>query len=89
MISVRAATLADLPGITEIHNHYVLHTHITFDVAPWQPDQRVTWFHEHSGDGRYRMLVACDEDAAVPVRQILERSLDGTPAGSVKIKRQR
>ena len=65
MISVRAATLADLPGITEIHNHYVLRTHVTFDVAPWQPDQRVTWFHEHSGDGRYRMLVACDEDAAV------------------------
>ena len=65
MISARAATLADLPSITEIHNHYVLHTHITFDVEPWRPEDRIAWFEEHSGEGRYRMLVACDDDGAV------------------------
>ena len=64
-ISVRTATLEDLPGITDIHNHYVVHTHITFDVKPYRPEDRVSWFHEHSGDGRYRMLVACDDGGCV------------------------
>ena len=60
-VSVRPATLEDLPAITGIHNHYVMHTHITFDVRPYRPEERVSWFHEHSGGGRFRMLVACDE----------------------------
>ena len=64
-ISVRTATLEDLPGITEIHNHYVAHTHITFDVQPYRPEDRVSWFHEHSGEGRYRMLVACEDRGRV------------------------
>ncbi len=65
MISVRAAAVADLPSITEIHNHYVLHTHITFDVEPWRTAERLSWFHEHSGEGRYRILVARDDGGAV------------------------
>jgi len=65
MIFVRAARMADLPSITGIHNHYVLHTHITFDVEPWTPGDRVTWFEEHSGEGRYRTLVACDDAGTV------------------------
>src|SRR5262249_6291935 len=58
-------TLEDLPSITTIHNHYIVHTHITFDVRPNQPEDRVSWFHEHSGGGRYQMLVACDGDGSV------------------------
>jgi len=64
-IIVRPATLEDLPSITEIHNHYILHTHITFDVQAYLPEQRVTWFHEHSDGGRYRMLVACDSRSGI------------------------
>jgi len=64
-ISVRSAVLADLPSITEIHNHYVVHTHVTFDVEPWRPEQRLSWFQEHSGQGRYRMLVACEDGGSV------------------------
>ena len=59
-LTIRPATLQDLPGITEIHNHYIVNTHITFDVQPYRPEQRVPWFHEHSDDKRYRLLVACD-----------------------------
>jgi phosphinothricin acetyltransferase len=54
---IRPARLEDLPALTEILNHYVLHTHSTFDVTPSTPEQRVPWFHDHSGGGRYRMLV--------------------------------
>jgi phosphinothricin acetyltransferase len=57
---IRPASLADLPRITEIHNHYVQNTHITFDVRPFAPEQRVAWFNEHSDGGRHRLLVAED-----------------------------
>ena len=64
-ITIRSASIEDLAGITEIHNHYIVHTHITFDVQPYRPEQRVPWFHEHSDGGRYRMLVACDDHGSV------------------------
>ena len=62
---VRRATLDDLPAITDILNHYILHTHITFDVEPYTPEQRLSWFHEHNDGRRYRVLVACDEGGDV------------------------
>jgi phosphinothricin acetyltransferase len=64
-LTIRPAQVTDLPRLTEIHNHYVLHTHITFDVQPYTPEQRVTWFHEHSDGHRYRILVAEDMHAGV------------------------
>jgi len=62
---IRPATLADLPGITEIHNYYVLNTHITFDVQPFSPEQRVGWFHNHCDDRRHRIFVAEDAGGKV------------------------
>ena len=62
---IRPASLADLPRITEIHNYYVENTHITFDVHPFTPEQRVPWFHEHSDGRRHRILVAEDEGEIV------------------------
>jgi phosphinothricin acetyltransferase len=58
MPQVRDAVLTDLPALTEIYNHYVVHTPITFDVTPYQPEQRRQWFDDHAGGGRYRLLVA-------------------------------
>ena len=31
---IRPATRADLPRLTEIYNHYVINTPITFDLEP-------------------------------------------------------
>lgn len=59
-LSIRDATLSDLPRITEIYNHYVIHTPITFDLEPVSVEDRVGWFHEHSDGHRYRLLVASD-----------------------------
>jgi phosphinothricin acetyltransferase len=58
---IRPATLADLPSITALINHYIVNSHITFDIAPYTTAEREPWFHEHSDGGRYRMLVAEDE----------------------------
>jgi phosphinothricin acetyltransferase len=64
-VTVRSASLDDLAALTEILNHYIIHTHITFDVHPSAPEQRVPWFHEHSDGKRYRMMVACDGQGGV------------------------
>jgi phosphinothricin acetyltransferase len=63
--TVRSGTLADLPRIVEIYNHYVVHTPITFDVEPVSVEQRRGWFSEHSASGRYRLLVAEASGAVV------------------------
>lgn len=55
---IRPASLTDLARLTEIHNYYAEHTHITFDIHPFKPEERVSWFHEHSDGRRYRLLVA-------------------------------
>jgi phosphinothricin acetyltransferase len=57
-ISIRPATGADLPRLTEIYNHYVINTAVTFDVEPYSVERRAAWFSQFSESGRYRLLVA-------------------------------
>jgi phosphinothricin acetyltransferase len=54
---IRAATVQDLPRLTEIYNHYVLHTPITFDLEPFTVALRAAWFNQFSLTGRHRLLV--------------------------------
>jgi len=61
MPTVRSAVLSDLPQLTDIYNHYVLHTPITFDVSPFAPEERRPWFDAHASTGRHRLIVA-EED---------------------------
>src|SRR5690349_15010197 len=61
-INVRPATLDDLPRLTQIQNHYIENTHITFDIWTFTPEQRIGWFNEHSDGKRYRVLIAEDAD---------------------------
>lgn len=58
---VRPAVEDDLAAITDIYNHYVVHTPITFDVQPVDVDARRPWFREHASGGRHRLFVAEDE----------------------------
>lgn len=59
-VQVRAGTEADLNALTAIYNHYVRETALTFDTAPFTPDQRLPWLRSHPEDGPYRLLVAQD-----------------------------
>jgi phosphinothricin acetyltransferase len=59
-VVIRPAALADLPALTEIHNHYVVNTHITFDIVPFVVQARRPWFDEHNDGKRYRIFVAVD-----------------------------
>jgi phosphinothricin acetyltransferase len=57
---IRPATLADLPAITVLINHYISNTPITFDVTAYTTEERLPWFHDHSDGRRYRTIIAED-----------------------------
>jgi phosphinothricin acetyltransferase len=55
---IRPGVLADLPPLTEIYNHYIRETAITFDLEPFTPEERRGWFDQFSSDGgAHRLLV--------------------------------
>lgn len=64
-ISIRPAVRADLPRLTEIYNHYVVHTPVTFDVEPYTVEHRAAWFDQFAPSGRYRLFVAEENGAVV------------------------
>ena len=63
-IRIRPASRADLPRLTEIYNHYVIHTPVTFDVEPYTVERRGAWFDQFALTGRYQLIVA-EEDGLV------------------------
>lgn len=64
-LKIRMAAIADLPRLTEIYNHYVIHTPVTFDIDPQTVGKRAAWFGQFAPSGRYRLLVAEDNGAIV------------------------
>ena len=63
-IRIRSALRSDLPRLTEIYNHYVIHTPITFDLAPHTVEARVPWFEQFATLAVIVCLVA-EEDGIV------------------------
>jgi phosphinothricin acetyltransferase len=57
-IQVREAIETDVPRLTEIYNHYIVNTPVTFDIEPYTVERRKAWFEQFSSTGRYRLLVA-------------------------------
>ena len=54
---IRTAERRDLARITEIYNHYVLNTPVTFDVEAYTVERREAWFAQFSATGRHRLIV--------------------------------
>jgi phosphinothricin acetyltransferase len=59
-LAIRAARVGDLPRLTEIYNHYVVHSPATFDLEAKTLEQRREWFAQFAETGRHRLLVAED-----------------------------
>ena len=55
---VRFAELADLPELTDIYNHYVLNTAITFDTKPFSAEDRQVWLKQFEPATIHQCLVA-------------------------------
>jgi phosphinothricin acetyltransferase len=59
-VAIRRALDDDLARITEIYNHYVVKTPITFDLEPFTIEARREWFAQFAEGGRHRIIVAED-----------------------------
>ncbi|MEU5521311.1 N-acetyltransferase family protein [Streptomyces sp. NPDC047860] len=57
-VQVRPGGEGDLPALTDLYNHYVRETAITFDTSPFTPEERRPWLLSHPVDGPYRLMVA-------------------------------
>lgn len=64
-VTIRPARRDDLPRLTEIYNHYVIHTPITFDLEPYTVERRAAWFEQFAPTGRHRLVVAEDDGRIV------------------------
>jgi phosphinothricin acetyltransferase len=62
-VQVRPGFEDDLKALTDLYNHYVRETPITFDTAPFTPEERRPWLLSHPEDGPHRLRVATDADS--------------------------
>ena len=54
---IRPATLADLPVINDIYNHYVIHSTCTYQTVPSTAEERMTWFTSRGDAHPVRVMV--------------------------------
>ena len=59
-VQVRPGVEGDLGALTDLYNHYVRETPITFDTAAFTAEERRPWLLSHPEDGPYRLMVATD-----------------------------
>jgi phosphinothricin acetyltransferase len=57
-LEIRQAQSGDLAALTEIYNHFVRETPITFDLEPFAPEARRAWLEGFAPSGRYQIFVA-------------------------------
>ncbi|MEM8610820.1 MAG: N-acetyltransferase family protein [Cyanobacteria bacterium P01_H01_bin.105] len=65
-ITIRLPKITDLEPLTDLYNHYILNTTITFDIAPYTLEQRRKhWWCHYSPQGRHRLLIAEQDQLVV------------------------
>jgi len=62
---IRPPRPSDAAPLTDLYNHYVRETPITFDVEPWSVEQREAWMRDFAATGRHRLLVAEEAEQVV------------------------
>ncbi|WP_425245442.1 N-acetyltransferase family protein [Streptomyces sp. NEAU-NA10] len=70
-VQVRPGVEGDLEALTDLYNHYVRETPITFDTAVFTPEERRPWLLSHPEDGPYRLMVATEGDLRGNSQEIL------------------
>jgi phosphinothricin acetyltransferase len=59
-VQVRPGVEADLAELTDLYNHFISETPITFDTVTFTPAERRPWLLSHPEDGPHRLMVARD-----------------------------
>jgi phosphinothricin acetyltransferase len=57
-VLIRPPLPSDLPELTALYNHYVVTSPVTFDIEPFEVEQRRAWFDHYAATGRHQLLVA-------------------------------
>lgn len=57
-VAIRPARQDDLARINEIYNGYIVDSPISFDLEPWNLEQRAAWWTHYGETGPYRVFVA-------------------------------
>ncbi|MFE4105575.1 GNAT family N-acetyltransferase [Almyronema epifaneia] len=55
---IRRPKTADIAALTDLYNHYIHTTTITFDIAPFTVEQRTQWFNHYRETGRHQLFIA-------------------------------
>ena len=64
METIRPGRVEDMAAVADIYNHYILHTHNTFETVIVSEENRRRWFEQFSEDGPYKIYLA-EEDGAI------------------------
>ncbi|MEU7649038.1 MULTISPECIES: GNAT family N-acetyltransferase [Streptomyces] len=70
-VQVRPGVEGDLDALTELYNHYVRETAVTFDTVAFLPEERRPWLLSHPEDGPHRLLVAQEPDSGARPGRLL------------------
>jgi phosphinothricin acetyltransferase len=70
-VQVRPGVDSDLAALTDIYNHYVRETPITFDTTVFTPEERRPWLLSHPEDGPHRLMVATESASSGTPQRIL------------------
>jgi phosphinothricin acetyltransferase len=55
---IRPARSKDLPALTDLYNHYIRESPVTFDLEPFSSAARRAWFEGFAETGRHRLQVS-------------------------------
>ncbi|MEV2213859.1 N-acetyltransferase family protein [Streptomyces sp. NPDC050997] len=70
-VQVRPGVESDLDALTDLYNHYVRETPITFDTSIFTPEERRPWLLSHPEDGPHRLMVATETGSQGTSQEIL------------------
>ena len=64
-LNIREAIIEDAPILADIYNHYVLNTHITFDMEPVSAYSRLEWLSHYNQNPMHRLFVSTVNDEVI------------------------
>ncbi|MFF7330882.1 GNAT family N-acetyltransferase [Streptomyces sp. NPDC090306] len=85
-VQVRPGFEADLTALTDIYNHYVRETAITFDTVPFTPLERRPWLLSHPEDGPHRLKVAVRAESQEILGYATSSAFRAKPAYSTSVE---
>lgn len=85
-VQVRPGVESDLAALTDLYNHYVRKTPITFDTAVFTPQERRPWLLSHPEDGPYRLMVATDPESGTILGYATSSAFRPKPAYATSVE---